>query len=71
MEDIQIMCPCCNKRLADIDPKITGNSIVKLKCGRCKSVIALSIHRKGIDTDQLSEPKDTWKTDIINNGLHI
>ena len=50
--EIHIACPCCNnKRLFDAED--TTDGIIKIKCPRCKSVIAVSIHNKKIRTEQI------------------
>ena len=44
--EVPIACPCCrNKRLFDADPDMT-EGIIKIKCPICRSVIAVSFHKK-------------------------
>lgn len=53
MDEVHVACPCCkNKRLFDADPTTEG--IIKIKCPICKSVIAVSFHRKIICTERIA-----------------
>ena len=51
-EEIHVACPCCrNKRLFDADPDTEG--IIKIKCPICRSVVAVSFHKK-IRTERIA-----------------
>ena len=53
MQEVHVACPCCkNKRLFDADPE-TVEGIIKIKCPICKSVIAVSFHRKKVRTERI------------------
>lgn len=53
MQEVHVACPCCkNKRLFDADPEAV-EGIIKIKCPICKSVIAVSFHRKKIRTERI------------------
>jgi uncharacterized protein YbaR (Trm112 family) len=67
MEDIQVVCPCCKKRLLDVDSNTSGDSIIKIKCGVCKCLVAVSLHNREINTAQTSEPKLSWRKQAIYN----
>ena len=41
-----------NKRLFDADPEAV-EGIIKIKCPICKSVIAVSFHRKKVRTERI------------------
>ena len=46
MQEVHVACPCCkNKRLFDADPEAV-EGIIKIKCPICRSVIAVSFHKK-------------------------
>ena len=46
IQEAQVVCSCGkNKRLLDADPE-TMEDIIKIKCPDCKSVIAISSHKK-------------------------
>lgn len=52
-EEIHVACPCCrNKRLFDEDPDTEG--IIKIKCPICRSVVAVSFHKKKIRTERIA-----------------
>ena len=52
-EWVHIACPCCkNKRLFDADPEAV-EGIIRIKCPICKSVIAVSFHRKKVRTERI------------------
>ena len=42
-EVIHVKCPCCNKRLFDINTSVDGS--ISIKCTQCKTVISVSMHR--------------------------
>ena len=46
MEDIRVTCPCCNKRLLDVEADMKGDNIIKIKCGVCKCLVAVSLHNQ-------------------------
>lgn len=53
MQEVHVACPCCkNKRLFDADPKAV-EGIIKIKCPICKSVIAVSFHKKKVRTERI------------------
>ena len=53
MQEVHVACPCCkNKRLFDADPEAV-EGIIKIKCPICKSVIAVSFHRKKVRTERI------------------
>lgn len=52
-KEISIACPCCrNKRLFDAEPDTEG--IIKIKCPICRSVVAVSFHKKKIRTERIA-----------------
>ena len=52
-QEVQVACPCCkNKRLLDADPE-TVEGIIKIKCPVCKSVIAVSFHKKKVHAERI------------------
>ena len=52
-EEIHVACPCCrNKRLFDADPDTEG--VIKIKCPICRSVVAVSFHKKKIRTERIA-----------------
>ncbi len=55
MEDIRIVCPCCRKLIFLVDPETDGNTIIKIKCKICRSVIAVQIKNKEISTERLDQ----------------
>lgn len=61
VEDIRVTCPCCNKRLLDVEANMKGDNIIKIKCGVCKCLVAVSLHNQRIETKQTSEPKVSWR----------
>ncbi len=53
MQEVHVACPCCkNKRLFDADPE-TVEGIIKIKCPICRSVIAVSFHKKKVRTERI------------------
>ena len=52
-EEIHVACPCCkNKRLFDADPDTEG--IIKSNFTICRSVVAVSFHKKKIRTERIA-----------------
>ena len=53
-EIVHVKCPCCNRRLFDIEKSADG--VISIKCAKCNSVVAVSMHhmkyrcRRRIDT---------------------
>ena len=39
---IQVKCPCCQQRLFDM--KKDADGIISIKCWRCRTVIAVTMH---------------------------
>jgi predicted nucleic acid-binding Zn ribbon protein len=53
MHDVHVACPCCkNRRLFDADLEAV-EGVIKIKCQRCRSVIAVSFHNKKVRTEQI------------------
>ena len=42
IDAIQVKCPCCKQRLFDM--KSDADGIISIKCGRCKTVLAVKMH---------------------------
>ncbi len=44
--EIQVNCPCCGKRLFDVEPENgMGNEVIKIKCNRCRGVAAIKLKK--------------------------
>ena len=56
MQEVHVACPCCkNKRLFDADPDVAHTEgIIKIKCPICRSVVAVSFHKKKIRTERIA-----------------
>lgn len=42
LDVIQVKCPCCKLRLFDMRKDADG--IISIKCGRCRTVLAVKMH---------------------------
>ena len=50
--EIHIACPNCNnKRLFDVEDYTEG--LVRIKCPRCKSIVAVYLNKQKIRTEQI------------------
>ena len=50
----QIKCPCCGKRLLDLDPEADGSVHIGIKCCHCKNVVAITIKNRKVSTEQMA-----------------
>lgn len=46
-----VSCPCCNKRLFDVDISTEGK--VQIKCNICRSIVNVYVHKMVIHTEQI------------------
>lgn len=61
MNDVKVTCPCCKKRLLDVSDEFFGMGALKMKCGKCKSVVEIDVHNESITIRTISLPKASWK----------
>ena len=50
MQEVHVACPCCKNKRADPE---AVEGIIKIKCPICKSVIAVSFHKKKVRTERI------------------
>ena len=61
MENIQIKCPCCKKRLLDVKKDFSGNVRLSISCKTCKTIVGVNVKENMVETMSLTLPKASWQ----------